>query len=431
MSFDAGTILGHMQLDRSGFTTSILEAQGLTHMLGESISTFLANPMLGVANLAMEAASALKNLVMGTVNAGVEFKRLSETTGASVHFLSGVAYACKEVDLPAEQVAESMNQLTRGIREAALGTGPAAQAFAQLGINVKDSNGQLRPMQEIFMQTADALSHVDNATQRAAMAQEIFGRAGMKLLPILNQGRAGINGMIAEADRLGVTMDDKAAQGAENFHKSLLKMEATFQGLAQKTVVPIFEALAPVLEEVAQSLGSVLAPIMARVGELMKTLAPVIGELVQSLGEALMPVIQAVFDIFEALAPLLTPLLALVGQLAGLFANILAPALQIIGAILRPIAELVGAIARGIGAFVGDISGVFGGVASSAGLAHTQPGGGVAVNVQVDPEASARHVSNQVAPAISHAVHGVQKGVESSTRRRMEMNAFQQTLAVR
>ncbi len=215
------------------------------------------------------------------------------------------------------------------------------------------------------MQVADRISQMTNQTEKAAVAQEVFGRSGMKLLPILSQGQAGIQGMIEEADKLGVTMDEKDADAAEGFHKSLLKIEAVFQGIMQSSIMPLIEELAPTIESLAQSIGKILVPVL----ELLK------------------------------------------------------PLLQFTAEMMKVIAEVIGAV-------VGGIAEAFGATGTEysshpAGRGYGGRGGETTVNVQVSPEDSARHVANQIAPVIVHSVNGVQHAVQTSTRREMQRQSFQ------
>jgi hypothetical protein len=397
MAFDAGTILGHLKLDRSGFTSGMLEAGGITKLLGGDIGAFLANPLLGVANMAMDAAKAIKDLVFGTVQAGVEFGRLAETTGASVHFLSGVAYACKQVDLPAEQAAESFNQLIRGIRQSASGVGPAADAFRELGIKVTDSSGQLRPAEQLFMETADAIAGMDNATARASIAQEIFGRGGMRLLPILTQGSAGINGMIAKADELGVTMGDEDVASAEDFHHSMIDLKATWDGLMQSFAMPLLKDLGPIFKDLATILKDVVGPILHVVSVIVSAILKAIAyavHLAASLGfsSGASPEEEGAFNKF------------VYGDHHGSSQPEYSSGLD--------------GVARIVGQHVRD----------AYDSAHPQ--GSVTVNVQVSPEDSARRVADKVAPVISRNVQGVQHSIETSTRRQLSLNQFEQQMGV-
>lgn len=55
MAFDAGTILGHMRIDNSGFTRGMMSAQSIAQAFGPTVTAFITNPILG----AVEAGKKL------------------------------------------------------------------------------------------------------------------------------------------------------------------------------------------------------------------------------------------------------------------------------------------------------------------------------------------------------------------------------------
>ncbi len=424
--------MGFLKLDRSGFTKGILQAQGMTSLLGNTISTFLANPLLGVANVAKQAIGGIMNLVTETANAADKFAKLSTATGASIEFLSGLKHAAELSGASFGAVEQSMQRLIKSAGDAASGTGEAKDTFIALGIAVTNADGSLRSTDDLFLESAQALSQITNETQRAAMAQDIFGRSATALVPLLAEGRGGIEAMVAEAKELGLTFDETSAGAAERFNDAMTRMKGAFAGLAQQVAIPIFESLAPVLENLVGTLGSVLGPILQQIGGHMAEFAPVIGELVGSLGEALLPVLSAVFDIFKALLPALKPLFKLLGAVAKLVSTVLAPALKLLAPILEVIAKIIGKIVESIQWVVEKIEGGASWIAEKLGIGGGGGGEGkTEVNVQVSPEDSARRVADKVAPAIAGGVRSVQYRVEESTTRRMALVDFENGMPLR
>jgi hypothetical protein len=62
---------------------------------------------------------------------------------------------------------------------------------------------------------------------------QLFGRSGKDMIPLLNQGSAGIRGMQDEAKALGLELDDKTAKAAERFNQNLIRIDAASRGLSQ------------------------------------------------------------------------------------------------------------------------------------------------------------------------------------------------------
>jgi TP901 family phage tail tape measure protein len=434
MAFDAGTILGRLKLDSGGFAAGILNAQGLTSLLGNSISTFLANPLLGVANMAKGAFGAITNLVTGTAEAADKFGKLAQATGASVEFLSGLKHAGEMSGVSFDALSVAMGKVAKGVDDATKGTGPAAEAFGQLGISVRNADGSLKDVQQLFLESADGLARIDNATLRAATAQKIFGESAGQMIPLLSQGSDGISALVDEAKRLGLTFDETAAQSAERFNDSLARIKGAFAGLAQQVAIPIFDALAPAMETIASTLGDTLGPILQTVAGMFAEFSPAIASLAGTLGEALMPILSAVAEIFSALMPLLAPILKLVGELAKAVAGTLAPALQVLAPILALIGKLLIPIVEAITKIVETLSDAGGWILDKLGLGgggSSRGSGDTTVNVEVSPEDSAEAVARKLAPAIAGGVRGVQHRVEQSTVNRISLHDFETGLVLR
>jgi hypothetical protein len=241
MSFNAGEILGHLRLDRSGFTAGMLEAQGLTSVLGTSISAFLANPLLGVASAVKSAVGGLKDMIVGFANAGEQIGKMSAVTGASVEFLSAFKHAANLADVSMDEVGQAFNLMNRDIAG-------GGKDITDLGVALTDAGGQARDTGQIFLDVADAIAKMPDPARRTGAAMDIFGRSAGALIPLLRGGRAGITDMMDEAERLGLVMSGSTAQGANAFNDSLKRLQAVWDGFANSVLPPLMEALTKILE---------------------------------------------------------------------------------------------------------------------------------------------------------------------------------------
>jgi hypothetical protein len=80
----------------------------------------------------------------------------------------------------------ALQKMQKGIGEAAMGLGTAKVALEELGVDI-DTFTALSP-DEQFKQIADQIANIENPAKRAAMATQIFGRAGADLIPMLEGG---------------------------------------------------------------------------------------------------------------------------------------------------------------------------------------------------------------------------------------------------
>jgi len=175
---------------------------------------------------------------------GAEMARGAQKTGMAVESLSQLKYAANQSGVEFEKLETGIARMNRSILNAAQGSQQSQEAFAHLGLSVAQLS-RMKP-EEQFRAIAEALSKIKNPTLRSGLVQQIFGRSGTELLPLLNQGAAGIDKMMKRADELGLTMSTSAANGALAFDQ---KLNDLWQ-VVKMGVFQIGGALAPVLDTV-------------------------------------------------------------------------------------------------------------------------------------------------------------------------------------
>jgi hypothetical protein len=107
----------------------------------------------------------------------------STKTGLTVENLGGLRLAAEGAGVAFAQLEPGLIKLQAAIKNAAEGSGPAAEAFDRLGVNAKDAEGNLRNADDVFNDITASLSQVENQTEKSALAMDIFGmRAGPALL---------------------------------------------------------------------------------------------------------------------------------------------------------------------------------------------------------------------------------------------------------
>jgi len=157
--------------------------------------------------------------------------------------------------------------------ETSWGTGQAAQAYAELGVEVTDASGNLRGTQEVFIDIAEGLTKIEDPAKRSALAMMIFGRGGVQLMPLLMEGGKGIEYLTDRAERLGLIMGAETAAAAEQFNDSMADIKYALKGLVI-TVGETAFGTAELNEKIAESVG-VVANWMREHQELVKVLAGV------------------------------------------------------------------------------------------------------------------------------------------------------------
>ncbi len=271
---------------------------------------------------------------------GSDLLDMSQRTGVAVEALSGLRYAAEQSGAGAEELEKGLRTMNRTVIEAARGSASARQAFGRLGIAVEDLSG-LSPDRQ-FELIADRLFTVQNPANRATIAMEIFGKTGAQLLPLLSTGAEGIQELLREADRLGLTMSTDDAQAAEAFGDSL---SALWKSLKQ-VVFAVGGALAPTLKDIAQWVTQVAAAFGDWIDE-NREVVTIVGGLAVGLvavGAAMLilgPLITGIGTALGLVGAVITGFGAAIGLLGAALAALLSPIGLVVAAVAGITAALV------------------------------------------------------------------------------------------
>lgn len=183
--------------------------------------------------MAMGAAvvGAVAYIVGTTSDFGEEMFKASQKVGIGVKALSALNYAASLVDVSQEQLTRGLVQFNKQIIGVQTGSKPAILAFSRMGIHIRDAAGHIKPTRDLLGEVAEVFSQMPDGAAKTAMAVALFGRAGAELIPLLNQGRAGLDEAAAEAERLGIALDDDTAKMGAEFQDNWKRFLASVRGL--------------------------------------------------------------------------------------------------------------------------------------------------------------------------------------------------------
>jgi len=208
---------------------NIASAAGQT---ASGIASVAAKAFAGYATAATGAGTALFGLSSKAGAAADDINTMSKVTGLSTAEIQKLQYASELIDVDVDTVTKSMAKLTKNMSSAKGGSKETSEAFAQLGVSVTDSNGQLRSNQDVFAESIKALGTVENATERDALAMKLFGKSAQELNPLILGGADQLKNLGDQADAAGLIMSQNALDNMNSFNDSLdiLKSNAAASG---------------------------------------------------------------------------------------------------------------------------------------------------------------------------------------------------------
>jgi hypothetical protein len=297
-----------------------------------------------IAALGAAVLGPLVGLATAAASNAAELNRMSQITGASVESLSTLGYAAARSQVEVESLYAGIEKMNKFLGEATAGSAEANQSLARLGLSV----GQLQGMSpdEQFRTLADALSRVSSQAERTALATAVFGRGAFDLLPLLNQGGAGIRGLEQDLRDMGGEVSAADAQLGREFLRNINSISKAFQYAALAVGRALLPALVDAtfwMRDVAKVIGTVAGGVVAWVKEnkaLVTTVVLVAGGVV-ALGTAIVGIGTAI---------------AAAGFVITGFVSAIAAAGAVIGAILSPVGLIITAVVAVGAAFAAGIA---------------------------------------------------------------------------
>jgi hypothetical protein len=188
--------------------------------------------------------NGVKNFVESQIEQANALKYNAERLGISSDELQRYTYVADIMGIKTEQVAVGMRYFNRTVGEAALGTKSATKEFALLGINIKDSQGNIRPTGELLGEFSDKLKAMPNQALRTAHAMRVLGRGGSSMLPELQKGSAALKQMFKDVDELGGGFNEVFVKQAAEVNVELKRLKLGWRSVTTALlteVLPYFK----------------------------------------------------------------------------------------------------------------------------------------------------------------------------------------------
>lgn len=234
---------------------------------------------------------ALFNFAKDVVEAQGELVGMAEQAGTSVEQLSALGYAAEQSGSDLDGLNAGLRGLANTAADAAAGSDKAAEAFATLGISATDSNGDLKATDELLLEIAEQFEQYADGAAKSALAQDLFGKSGRELIPLLNKGRDGIEELTEKAARLGLVVSTETAQAANQLGDDLKTLSSITRGVmgeALSEVVPILDGFVQSLTKSAEESGNLdrASRALAAGFKLLLSAGNIVAEIFDRVGSA-------------------------------------------------------------------------------------------------------------------------------------------------
>lgn len=224
-------VTGQNDIKRLG--NSLQGVQGKAKNLGMAVKG------AGLAFKALFATAAVGSIIAigkSAIDTADAFGKLSTRTGIAADKLLAYVNAGKLADVSQSDLETGLRTLARTQVEASEGVKTYADAYAKLGVTVKNQDGTLKNSDQLLSDIADRFQDLPNGPEKAAVAMDIFGRSGQKMITMLNGGSEAL-------EEFGFELSENFARNSETFNDNLTKVGIEMDRLKMQVLDDLLPAL--------------------------------------------------------------------------------------------------------------------------------------------------------------------------------------------
>lgn len=315
VSSKAGKLGESMQKVGSKVSNVGSKVSGVGKSLTKSVTLPVAAAGTALIGFANKSASTADNI-----------DKMSQKIGISRQAYQELDFICSQSGTSVDTLKMGVKTLTAAMDGAASGTKSNVEQFQKLGVSVVDSNGKLRSQEDVMWDVFSALQKMDNQTEKARLATELFGKSGSELMPMLNGASGSIESMKQQAHDLGLVLSDEAIDAGVAYTDKMDQLKRSFAAVATKV-------------------GTSVLPLLTQLGDfLIKEGVPAF--------EKIMKKVEGVVNWFTSLS---SGTKKVIGVIAGLVVAA-GPVLTVVGKVTSGIGKIIsvgGSLASGIPKIVG------------------------------------------------------------------------------
>lgn len=339
--------------------------------LGKAFKAVAKGATAVVTGAAAVGTAAFK-MAQSTATQANEVDKFSQKMGLSKKAYQEWDFVLSQADVEITSMTTGLKTLTNKLDDAKNGSSSASEMFGKLGLSMEQLNGMSR--EEVFESVIKGMQGMEDSAERAALANDLFGKSGQELTPLFNETIEDTERLKNKAHELGMVMEDDVITAGADFMDSLDVIKRSAGGMLNRlgsAVMPIIQSIFRLVESKMpqiHKLFSALSPIITKLFNgvlpplfnLIETLLPILLSLISTLIpiieniiKAILPVIVNILQmllpfivqIIEQILPLAIELIqALMPIISDILNTILPVIIQLLQALIPPIIQIIQAI---------------------------------------------------------------------------------------
>lgn len=213
---------------------------------------------LGAAFAGIGIAAAIKTIKSAGVELAILGDRLAKQArmvGVTTEQYQGFEFAAKRSGTSITAVANGLKKLGRVMVDSRNGSRQMKDTFAALGIELMNTDGTLRDVNDVFLDFADRSQKMGASAERTGVTMLLLGRSGTELTNMMSQGAKGITDMKDVLEDLGAIMSEDFLRASEELVDVQADLEHAFRGVKIGVGTELIPALSEAGVQITEMIG--------------------------------------------------------------------------------------------------------------------------------------------------------------------------------
>jgi hypothetical protein len=207
-----------------------------------------------LAQYALAAGRAFKNMVSGSITAIDAVDKLSKSTGISTDGLQVFGLAAQKAGVDQIALAGAFGRMSKRLAEASQGFGEALPALERLGLSAQDLM-KLSP-EDQFLKIGEAIGGLATQGEQAAAAFKIFSDQGLRLVPLFADINAQTEAARAELEKFGGILSSQQIAGTVALKDNLTDVSQIFSNIVNQVTANLAPAISAVVDSFKEFVSS-------------------------------------------------------------------------------------------------------------------------------------------------------------------------------
>lgn len=242
---------------------------------------------------------------------GDRIDKMSQKLGMSIDGFQKWDYVLSQNGASIESLGPGIKKMNTAIDGLSEGGAAQVETFAKIGLSYDDLKG--KTPEESFEIVARALQKVEDPQQKMILANELLGKSGAELMPLLNGTGAELDALVGHYDELGIAMSEDQVKAAAKFTDTMDDLKKTFGFLGAE----IGSAVMPIVQKFAEYILENMPQIKEAAKKAFDGIKNVWDTILKPVLEKMIEFIKKVIDNWDKIKIPLAVVATILGTVAG------------------------------------------------------------------------------------------------------------------